>query len=228
MRRHRLTRRQFLQTAAASTAVAGAGAATLLGAQPPASADHSHAAHRAAARPAADHTQEGVGLQFFGRRQAATVQALAARIIPTDELGPGAREAGVIHYIDQALAGPYARDQTAYLRGLAALDAYCREQFGTDFVSLAPDQQDQVLADLEAGRASGFTVPSAQEFFTLVWRHTMEGFFCDPMYGGNQDFIGWKLVGFPGPVGFYTPEEMVADRVLDKPFTSMRDWTRPL
>ena len=101
------------------------------------------------------------------------------------------------------------------------------KKFGSDFVSLTPTQQDEIIADVEAGRATGFSAPSARDFFTLLWRHTMEGFLGDPMYGGNQDFVGWKLVGFPGVVGFFTPEELVADYALDKPFRGMADWTRP-
>ena len=80
---------------------------------------------------------------------------------------------------------------------------------------------------MEAGRATGFSAPSARDFFNLLWRHTMEGFLGDPIYGGNQDFIGWKLVGFPGAIGFYTAAELVADYPLDKPFVSMQDWSRP-
>jgi gluconate 2-dehydrogenase gamma chain len=216
------------------TAAAGASAAAVRATEtgatvpaPPHGPPAGHPLPLVATRPAHDHTDEGAGLQFFGRNQAITIDALAARIIPTDALGPGAREAGVIHYIDRALAGAYAADQPLYLRGLAALDAYARDRFGDEFAALTADQQDQIAADLEANRAPGFADPSARAFFDLVWRHTMEGFFGDPMYGGNQDFVGWKLVGFPGVVGFYTPEELLADYALDKPIRGMADWTRP-
>jgi gluconate 2-dehydrogenase gamma chain len=233
MGKRSVSRRRFLQTAAVGTAAATSGAIGFVAvetqARSPGQAGHhgGHGAGHGLARPLADHTEDAIGLQFFGRHQAATVQAWAARIIPTDELGPGAKEAGVIHYIDRALAGAYDAQQPAYYRGLIALDAYANERFGANFVDLAPQQQDAIIGDVEAGRAPGFSAPAAREFFNMLWRHTMEGFLGDPMYGGNQDFIGWKLVNFPGAIGFYTPQELVADYPLDKPFVSMQDWTRP-
>ena len=230
MGKRSVSRRQFLQTAAVGTAAATSGAVGFLAAETPvrsAGPPSHHAAGHGLARPLADHTEDALGLQFFGRHQAATVQAFAARIIPADELGPGAKEAGVIHYLDRALAGAYVAQQPAYYRGIIALDAYANERFGANFVDLPPQQQDAIIGDVEAGRATGFSGPSAREFFNLLWRHTMEGFLGDPIYGGNQDFIGWKLVGFPGAVGFYTAAELVADYPLDKPFISMQDWSRP-
>ena len=135
---------------------------------------------------------------FFNGDDAATVAAFTERLLPGAPGQPGAREANVLNYIDLALAGAYADQQDFYRRGLAALDAYCRAANGKPFVELAAAQQDDVIAALEAGKASHFIWPSAQAFFNAVRTHTMEGLFADPVYGGNKDFAGWRLVGFPG------------------------------
>ena len=118
---------------------------------------------------------------------------------------PGAREAGVLNYIDLALSGAYADLQDFYRRGLAALDAYCRKTYNAPFVQLDAAQQDEVITALEQGKATGFTWPTAQAFFNTVRTHTMEGMFADPIYGGNKDFAGWRLVGFPGAQPAFSP-----------------------
>jgi gluconate 2-dehydrogenase gamma chain len=113
-----------------------------------------------------------------------------------------------------ALAGAYADQQDFYRRGLAQLDAYCRKTYNQAFTRLPPAQQDEVIGALEQGTASEFAFPTAQAFFTTLRTHTMEGMFADPVYGGNKDFSGWKLVGFPGAQLFYTQ----ADMASPKPF----------
>ena len=125
------------------------------------------------------------------------LEAIVARLIPSDRNGPGALEAGAAHYIDRALADALASSRAIYSAGLAALDAYARESAGQAFAELGPGDQDSILEDLEQNLAEGFT-PDAASFFNLVLSHTIEGTFCDPYYGGNQDFIGWELIGYPG------------------------------
>jgi len=129
--------------------------------------------------------------------EAATLEAIVARLIPADENGPGALEAGAARYIDGALGSALSAQRPAYVAGLAAVDAYARRRNGSAFAALPADAQDTVLRDLEQNRATGFT-PSSSDFFELVLEHTLEGTFCDPHYGGNQGFIGWALVGYPG------------------------------
>jgi len=125
------------------------------------------------------------------------LEAITARLIPTDAEGPGAKEARAAHYIDRALAGPLASSHPAYTAGLAALDAHARAAKGAAFAQLSPTDQDAVLADVEANRASGFT-PNGAAFFNMVRAHTIEGTFSDPYYGGNADFAGWDLINYPG------------------------------
>jgi len=138
--------------------------------------------------------------------EAATLEAVVARLIPNDGNGPGALEAGASRYIDGALGDALAAHRPAYAAGLAALDAYARTAAGAAFAELAPERQDAVLTDLEQNRATGFT-PSSAAFFDLVLGHTLEGTFGDPNYGGNRDFIGWELLGYPGLALAVTAEQ---------------------
>jgi gluconate 2-dehydrogenase gamma chain len=128
---------------------------------------------------------------------AGTLEAIVARLIPSDDNGPGALEAGAARYIDLGLSDALAYFRPAYDSGLAAIDAHARRSRGKSLSELGPDEQDSVLRDVEENRAPGFT-PSSSAFFELVLGHTLEGTFCDPHYGGNRDFIGWNLVGYPG------------------------------
>jgi gluconate 2-dehydrogenase gamma chain len=136
-------------------------------------------------------------LESLTALEADALQAIVARLIPADENGPGAAEAGAAHYIDRALSGPLRSFREAYAAGLAALDAYALSSKGAAFVKLPADQQDAILTDLEKNAASGFS-PDAATFFNLVRTHTIQGTFCDPYYGGNANFIGWDLIAYPG------------------------------
>jgi gluconate 2-dehydrogenase gamma chain len=129
---------------------------------------------------------------------------------------PGAREADVLNYIDLALAGAYAEMQDFYRRGLASLEAHCRGTYKESFVHLTPEKQDEVIAALEAGKAAEFAWPSAREFFSILRTHTMEGMFADPLYGGNRDFAGWKLVGFPGAQAIFSPTDLQSKQAFTR------------
>jgi gluconate 2-dehydrogenase gamma chain len=132
-------------------------------------------------------------------READLLEAIVARLIPTDANGPGAAEARAAHYIDRALGGALASTRPAYSAGLESLDRYCRARRGASFVELSAADQDSVLVDVEGGTAagSGFAASSAQ-FFNMVLAHTRQGTFGDPYYGGNANFVGWDLLGYPG------------------------------
>ena len=158
---------------------------------------------------------------YFTADEAATVEAIADRLIPEDALGPGGRSAGCVVFLDRQLAGSFGDSRRLYMRApfakgtpsqgpqsptlpkdfyrasLAALDAHCKQAFaGKSFAALAAPEQDQVLTGLDRGE-----IPvdgNGKSFFELILQNTMEGFFVDPIYGGNRDMAGWKLVGFPG------------------------------
>jgi gluconate 2-dehydrogenase gamma chain len=136
-------------------------------------------------------------LESLTAAEADLLDAVVARLIPTDANGPGAADARAVHYIDRALVGPLAASRQAYASGLAALDRYARSSRGKPFTELAPLDQDSVLIDVETGAATGFTGSSAA-FFALVLSHTHQGTFGDPYYGGNANFVGWDLIGYPG------------------------------
>src|SRR5262249_42487986 len=132
--------------------------------------------------------------------------AVVARIIPTDANGIGAREAGAVRYTDRALGGALSAARDTYREGLAALDRYALSARGKPFTDLTAEDQDSVLMDLESGKATGFAQGSAP-FFALVRNHTIQGTFCDPFYGGNANFAGWDLIGYPGVRTVVAPDE---------------------
>jgi gluconate 2-dehydrogenase gamma chain len=149
------------------------------------------------------------------------LDAAAALLIPADDLGPGAKEAGVSTYTDRQLGSvwgshgrnyrqgpwpegsPYQGFQSRltpreiYRAGIRETNVHCLKQYEKAFEFLAPGEQDEVLKGLEAGRIELASL-SSRLFFGLLLRNTMEGFFADPIYGGNRDKTGWRLLGFPG------------------------------
>ena len=127
---------------------------------------------------------------IFNAHQQSTLEAATGRIIPADR-DLGAIEAGVIDYIENALAGYDAEHAPLYVDGIQELDRLAQEKFSAaGFVNLCPEDQDQILATLEKQRSP---------FFSLLLEHTMQGFYGDPRHGGNRDRVGWKMIGFPGP-----------------------------
>jgi gluconate 2-dehydrogenase gamma chain len=144
-----------------------------------------------------------VPLRFFKESEALDVAAAAARIMPSDETGPGASEAGVVIYIDRQLASAYGRDRYRYTQapfeaGPPELGWQGKEtprdiyRAGLPLIAgidqLSVSDQDAKLRGIET-----------TAFFSLLRTHTIEGMFCDPMHGGNIDMVGWQMIGFPGP-----------------------------
>jgi gluconate 2-dehydrogenase gamma chain len=153
---------------------------------------------------------------FLNAADAATVAAFAERLMPGAPGKPGATDANVLNYIDLALAGAYTDQQEFYRHGLAALEAHCRKAFSESFAKLTEAQQDETIRALEEGKAESFTWPQARAFFETLRTHTMEGMFADPVYGGNKDFAGWTLVGFPGVQLMFTPNELESRQVFTR------------
>ena len=145
-----------------------------------------------------------IPLRFLTEEEALILAAAVARIFPSDESGPGAKEAGVTIFIDRQLAGPWGRDAHRYTHG--PFNENAPPEFGyqgkatpramyraglkdlAGFDRLSPEEQDKKLEQIES-----------TEFFALLRKNTIEGMFSDPIHGGNVDMIGWQLVGFPGP-----------------------------
>jgi len=165
-----------------------------------------------------------LGWHFFTPDEVATVEAIVDRLIPPDALSVGGKDAGCAVFIDRQLAGAFGKSSRLYMKGpfasglptqgyqgeltpegryregLKALNEYCRGAHRKTFAQLTSADQDAVLTGLEAGKidlklSHGL---SSRAFFELILQNTMEGFFADPLYGGNKNMAGWKLIGFPG------------------------------
>jgi gluconate 2-dehydrogenase gamma chain len=154
------------------------------------------------------------------------MEAAVARLIPADELGPGALEAGVANYIDRQLAGAWGAGERLYRSGpwqqgkptqgyqlqftpselfrnaLRAITDDVKKTSQGSFTKFSPADQDAYLKSLQDGSRQLAGIPSAV-FFQSLLEMAIEGFFCDPVYGGNKDMIGWKLIGFPGAYANY-------------------------
>jgi gluconate 2-dehydrogenase gamma chain len=140
------------------------------------------------------------------------LDAFIDRIIPKDELGPGAVECGVGDYIDRCLADYLAAEKPLFLDGLASLDVFALRTQGIAFASLTADKQDAVLTAIDNNQA-----PNLRGFFNRVRRLTLEGMFGDPVYGGNKNFAGWDLIRYPGAKLAVGPEDQ-SMKAPPKPF----------
>jgi gluconate 2-dehydrogenase gamma chain len=133
----------------------------------------------------------------------ATLKAIISRLIPADDLGPGAMESNVHVYIDKALAGAYEQLLPVYRQNLAGIAAAAAKSGATSFAKMAPQAQDAMLKQAEAGKlGAGWAA-----FFPLLLEHTREGMFGDPMYGGNRNYAGWDLVQYPGIKLYWSASE---------------------
>jgi gluconate 2-dehydrogenase gamma chain len=162
------------------------------------------------------------GGAFLSAGELAFVAAAADRLIPADPTGPSASEAGVVTFIDRQLAGSYGRGDRYYLGGpwetgtptqgyqsrlapaafyrtaIADIEEHVgRASSGKAFRDLAPDEQDALLKELEDGKVALRRV-EAKQFFAMFLQNVREGYFSDPVYGGNRDMAAWRMIGFPG------------------------------
>jgi gluconate 2-dehydrogenase gamma chain len=164
---------------------------------------------------------------FFNAEQAALVTAAVDRLIPPDDEFTGAVGAGVPQYIDLQLAGAYGSGARLYRQGpfaeglpqqgyqlpftpaelyrigLRGFAESVRSGYGKRFEELDPRLMDEALKRLESGEA-GFAEFNSAIFFETLLANTIEGFFADPIHGGNRDMVGWRMVGFPGAYAGYT------------------------
>ncbi|MCP1203093.1 gluconate 2-dehydrogenase subunit 3 family protein [Acetobacter oryzoeni] len=165
-------------------------------------------------------------LVYLTPDEAKLVGAVFDVLIPADELGIGATEAGCVTFLDHQLAGPYgsaakdyklgpvveglpqqgpqsiATPAEIYRKGLAELNNVSQKKFGHPFLNLTEEQKVAFLEGMEDGTIDFETVKT-KDFFTLLLQNVREGYLADPMYGGNRDMVGWKLIGFPGAVYDY-------------------------
>lgn len=210
-----LNRRRLL------TVVAVAGAAPLASAG---AATYGHSRDEPYQDNAESHPvlQDGEQFNFFSSAEQAFIKAAVARLIPKDDLGPGAIEAGVPIFIDRQLAGDFGKADDWYMQGpwsqglptqgyqsrmtpaqlyraaIAAIDDAAHKQWSEPFAQLETGDQDGFLRQLEAGQVQLGGGVDAKSFFKILWQNVVEGFFADPVHGGNRGMVGWKLIGFAG------------------------------
>jgi gluconate 2-dehydrogenase gamma chain len=170
----------------------------------------------------------GYAPHFFTEAEWKFVTAAADRLIPADENGPGGVESGVPEFLDRQLDSPYGYGAFAYMQGpfltnlpaqlgyqlsyaprelyrlgIAAADSQSRKIHGRSFAELEIPQQDEYLSQLERG-AVQLTGPPAQVFFEQLLNDVKQGYFADPIYGGNRHMGAWKMIGFPGARADFT------------------------
>lgn len=212
-----LTRRKLL-TASAAMVTAGvaatAKAVTINGVPQWLPFDHNGPLH-----------YEAKGWQFFTLEEAREVEAIVERLIPADDLSASGKEAGCAVFIDRQLASHYGRYERLYQHGpfvpgveppsdlvpaeryrvgIEQLGRHCQATFGKRFSELEGDQRDEVLRKMESGDIA-FEGIESEVFFEQILQNAMEGFFADPIYGGNRDMVSWKMLGFPGARYDYRP-----------------------
>jgi gluconate 2-dehydrogenase gamma chain len=243
-------RRWFL-LASASAGVGGAAAMTLhdgaLGG--PAQAFRGAVPWTEGAADAPPQPEAG-GYLFFSAAESAFIEAAVARLIPSDPVGPGAIEAGAPFFLDRQLFGRFGQGDHYFLGGpwpkgtpeqgyqsrftpaqlyraaIAAIDSHARTQFdGMDFCKLPEATQDAVLKDLEHGEITLTGGVDGKSFFAMFLQNTKEGYFSDPIYGGNKDMSAWKMIGFPG--AHYDYKEWVGRHGEPVPFAPVGMLGRP-
>lgn len=158
---------------------------------------HIIAAESDPSRQVATAIQAREALEVLTAEEAETLAAICDCLIPSDDNGPGAKEARAVHYIDRSLASHNAGARHNYMIGLSAINDYARRTHQKPFNQLMVDQQNAILLAVQTNQIDGFA-PSGSGFFNMVRSHTIDGTFCDPYYGGNQDFVGWDMIHYPG------------------------------
>ena len=183
-----MTRRELLRSAGVSAAV---GASTLGGVT----------SYAKTAQQSENVTESAEAYEQLTAEEGQLLEAIADHLIPSDDTGPGALDANAVRYIDRALGGALLDSLDAYRAGLAAFQRYCRSSRGNDFMELPHNDRISALIDVETGAATGAGagfVGSSAAFFSMVRGHVLQGTFGDPYYGGNENFVGWDLIGYPG------------------------------
>ena len=172
------------------------------------------------------------GFLVLSEAERRTLGALYDRLLPADEYGPSATEAGCLEFIDSQLAGHYGAGKALYLEGpirpeselqlmgtaqflaspleryrsgLAALEAYAQRVDGQHLADLPAERIDALLGEMEAGRLDLGPAINSKGLFELLLQNVREGYLADPMYGGNRNMAGWKMIGFPGARYDYRP-----------------------
>ena len=221
-------RRAFLKSAVAGGAAAAA-----------VNIPQSAQAQPAAAPSAAPSAAISAGYAFLNPEEAAFVEALVDHMVPADALTPKGSDIGLNIFIDRALAGGWGKGERLYMQGpwkqgvpsqgyqlpltpaelyrtgIAAANGHCLKTYQQTFDKLTEAQREEFLLALQGGKVTFENGPPARVFFSTVYQTVMEGMFADPMYGGNKNKAGWKMIGFPGVIAVNYQN---VEKFRDKPF----------
>jgi gluconate 2-dehydrogenase gamma chain len=236
-----IPRRKFLWGAGLAGTAVATGVA-------PAAAQNAANAVPGAAQPAAAATAPEPLLTLTPTEHAFVVAAVDT-LIPADNLSPSGSECGVAAFIDRQLAGAYGNGARLYRdgpfqkakpelgyqlplnpreffrAGIAAANEWSRKTYGKDFDRLPEATREAALKSMEAGKAE-FAGFSSRAFFNALLQIAMEGFFADPIYGGNRDMASWKMVGYPGlPATYRDDIKKYFGKKYDKPPRSIADFS---
>ena len=223
-------RRDFLKGAVAGGAAVAATSTTV--------ATTTTAIGAESAAPQAS-SSANAGYEFLSLDEAAFVEALVDHMVPADDLSPKGTDVGVNIYIDRALAGAWGNGDRLYLQGpwkagvpsqgyqlpltpaqlyragIEATNAHCRKTYGATFDRLNEQQREEVLLGLSQNKIKFDGGLPVRPFWTVLYQTVMEGMFSDPIYGGNREKTGWKMIGFPGAIAVYREQ---LEQYRDKPF----------
>src|SRR5215468_1696703 len=177
---------------------------------------------------------------YLNLQKPAFVDGLIHNMVPADALSPKGTDIGINIYIDRALAGGWGKGERLYMQGpwregvpsqgyqlpltpadlyrsgITAANAFCVKTYGKSFDKLTESQREEFLLGLQAGRVTFENGPPARVFFTTIYQTVMEGMFSDPIYGGNRDKAGWKMIGFPGVIALHYQN---IEKFRDKKYT---------
>jgi gluconate 2-dehydrogenase gamma chain len=230
MTKPELDRRDFLKGAVVGGAAA-AGAAAIAPAEM-AQAQQSAPATNAVGAAAA-------GYIFLDLEEAAFVEALVDHMVPADELTPKGTDLGINIYIDRALAGGWGKGDRLYMQGpwrpgvpsqgyqlpltpaqlyragIDATNSHCNKTYGKSFDRLVASQREEVLIGLSTAKIKFDSGLPARVFWSTLYQTVMEGMFSDPIYGGNRDKAGWRMIGFPGVIAVHRDH---VEKYRGKPF----------
>ena len=221
-------RRDFLKGAVAGSAAAAAATVHL---------PQDALAQQGAAAPATAPATPGYA--FLNLDEAAFVEALVDHMVPADELSPKGTDIGINIFIDRALAGAWGKGERLYMQGpwkpglpsqgyqvpltpaqlyragIEATNAHCRKTYGKTFDRLTEQQREEVLLALSTGKVTFDSGLPAPLFWTTLYQTVMQGMFSDPIYGGNRNKAGWRLIGFPGVIAVHREN---VEKYRDKKF----------
>jgi len=182
-----------------------------------------------------------VAYSYLNLEEQTFVETLVDHMLPADALSPKGTDIGINTYIDRALAGGWGKGERLYMQGpwklgvpsqgyqlpltpaelyragIAAANAFCVKTYGKSFDKITESQREEFLLGLQAGKVTFENGPPARVFFTTMYQTVMEGMFSDPIYGGNRNKAGWKIIGFPGVIAVHYQN---VEKFRDKKYTT--------